>query len=85
MNIDKKLTPDEQSQILEALLGFQIDDGVILDDDGEEFYGNTRNRDVDLTTLRGICMYIRNREYERGQQHGAAKVQRRIKTALGID
>lgn len=85
MKLDEKLTPEDQAEILGGLLGFQIIDEVIHDEDGYEFYGNTRNRDVDLTTIRGIFTYARDDSYRMGEQHGRSNQRILIRKALGID
>lgn len=79
--ITKKLTREEQSEILEVLFGFSFDDDVLIDDDGEEFYSIPMNCQFDFSTLSGIFSYVAHRSKEQGFKD----CQYQIKKALGID
>lgn len=58
IDINTKLTIEEQKHYLYELLGFVVNnDGVIYDEDGTEFYGYDINDRHELTTLKGIMEY----------------------------
>lgn len=65
--IDKKLTQEEQEQILQKLFGFSFDEDVLIDDDGEEFYRSNINSSFDLSTLQGIFQYHASVHHSRGK------------------
>ena len=70
---------------LEHTLGFTIDDGslesgVLLDQDGDEFYANPENDGIDFTTLEGFLNYA----YKMGREDGIWETQHNIKSALGL-
>ena len=76
----RKLSPVEQSQVLGDCLGFSIEDGVVLDEEGDEFYGWDRNDKYDMDTLKGIVKYVSDQKIEQGQDQARYA----IKKALGL-
>lgn len=63
--LDRKLPLNEQREVLGQLLAFQVsDEGVILDQDGDELYGQSTKHD--LTNLRGIIEYIESESFREG-------------------
>lgn len=78
--LHRKLSIEDQDEILSDLFGFQIDDDVIIDDDGCEFYGMNKNDQFDLSTLNGIFAYAANR----AKNQGYSDCQYDIKRVLNI-
>jgi len=91
--LKKKLTIEEQREILGSLFGFDIINKsypnendeenphyIIYDEEGYEFYGNDKNLSFTLTTLEGIFAYTAHRAKEQGY----ADAQYNIRKALGI-
>ena len=64
--LTKKLTREEQSELLETLFGFSFDDDVLIDDDGDEFYATPSNSQFDFSTLAGIFSYTAYRAKNQG-------------------
>lgn len=63
--LDRKLSLNEQREVLGQLLAFQVsDEGVILDQDGDELYEQSTKHD--LTNLRGIIEYIESESFSEG-------------------
>lgn len=83
--VTEKLSKIEQKHLLNSLLEFDIDDdGVITDDEGFEFYGKNENDKFDLSTLKGITVYIEHRAFDRGVFRGKRAKERAFQEALGI-
>lgn len=90
MILDRKLTNEEQINVLDKLLGFSlhnIDDDLneepeysIIDEEGYEFYGIDSNLKYDLTTLGGIIKYI----IDKSKKEGYSDCQMDFKKLLGI-
>lgn len=84
--LTRKLTVEEQREILVTLFSFSIKDNegnnhfVVFDDEGNEFYGSEFNCQFDFSTLAGIFSYAAHISKERG----ALNKQWEIKKALGI-
>lgn len=76
----RKLTEEEQDLILGELFSFKVDDGVIIDDDGVDFYRNSSNSKFNLSTLEGIFKYHRFW----CESVGYSKAQGDIRKAIGI-
>ena len=76
-----KLPEKEKALLLEDLLGFSIcSNGVVYDEDGDEFHGYSINDKYDLDTLNGIIEYIKDKSFEKGVAH----IQREIKKTLNL-
>jgi len=66
--LDRRLSVEDQSEILETLFSFKCvktdenDDKhvIIYDEEGYEFYGNDINLKYDLTNIRGIIWYAKD-------------------------
>lgn len=84
MILKKKLTEYEQTQLLSGLFGFHFEGDILIDDDGQEFYGFDKNARFDFTTLEGVFAYAFFRAREQGFADGKLQVQNSIKTALEI-
>lgn len=75
MDLNKKLTLEEQTEILYELFGFVVGDGdtasnckgVIYDEEGDEFYGSDSNDKFDLTCFSGIIKYSKHLAFEDGK------------------
>jgi len=86
MILEKKLTIEEQNEILGNLFGFQLkdyeNDGrfILYDEEGLEFYGKDSNLKYDFSTLSGIFHYVNQIGIERGEYNK----QLEIKRALGL-
>lgn len=78
--LKKQLTQEEKSDLLYQLFGFTYDDDVLLDDDGNEFYGYDDNLKFDFSTLEGIINYVKILS----EKEGYIQAQINIKKALGI-
>lgn len=78
--LKRKLTESEQAELLDELFMFKIDDGVIYDDDGYEFYGFDSNDKYDLSNLKGIFELV----IDKAQEDGEYKKALEIKEALWI-
>lgn len=78
--LNKQLTQEEKSDLLYHLFGFTYDDDVLLDDDGNDFYGCDDNSKFDFSTLGGIINYIKILS----EKDGYIQAQNNIKKALGI-
>ena len=78
--LNKQLTHEEKSELLYHLFGFTYDDDVLLDDDGNEFYGCDDNLKFDFSTLEGIINYVKILS----EKEGYIQAQINIKKALGI-
>ena len=64
--LTKKLSKEEQSEILETLFGFRFKDDVLIDDNGYIFYGSNENCHFDFSTLAGIFSYTAHRSKNQG-------------------
>lgn len=78
--LNKQLTQEEKSDLLYQLFGFTYDDDVLIDDDGNEFYGYDDNSKFDFSTLEGIINYVKILS----KKEGYIQAQNNIKKALGI-
>ena len=78
--LNKQLTHEEKSDLLYHLFGFTYDDDVLIDDDGNEFYGCDDNSEFDFSTLGGIINYVKILS----KKEGYIQAQNDIKKALGI-
>ncbi len=79
--IYKFLKEPEKKIILNDLLGFDVDEnGVVYDEEGDEFHGYSQNDKYDFKDLNGIVEYIKDQSFEKGISHN----QREIKKALNI-
>jgi len=78
--LNKQLTHEEKSELLYELFGFTYDDDVLIDDDGNEFYGYDDNSKFDFSTLGGIINYVKILS----KKEGYIQAQINIKKALGI-
>jgi len=86
--LKKKLTIEEQREILSSLFSFVIvneDDEnaphyVIYNEEGDEFYGNNKNLQFNFTSLEGIFAYTAHRAKEQGY----ADAQCNMRKALGL-
>lgn len=58
MNLDDKLSEKDQEYLLKELLGIVINDGVLVDDHGNEFFNDHDEDGIDLNTLRGIIDFL---------------------------
>ncbi len=87
--ITRKLSTEEQNELLNTLFGFElknISDNdkphfVLYDDDGEEFYASTENCQFDFSTLAGIFSYTANQAKKRGY----SSCQFEMKKILGLN
>ena len=80
MDLNKKLTEEEQHNILNELFGFVVEDGIVYDEEGYEFYANDYNLKFNLSTLKGIFKFVADRWHMKGVDY--ARMQMRI--ALGL-
>jgi len=78
--ITKKLSKEEQSEILETLFGFGFEDDVLIDDNGDEFYAYQPNCQFDFSTLAGIFSYTAHR----AKNQGYSDCQREMRKVLGV-
>lgn len=78
--LNRQLTHEEKSELLYELFGFTYDDDVLIDDDGNEFYGCDDNLKFDFSTLGGIINYVKILS----EKEGYIQAQINIKKALGI-
>lgn len=87
--ITKKLTKEEQHEILNTLFGFNLEneavvDGdehwVLYDEEGVEFYGSDANCQFDFSTLAGIFSYTAHR----AKNQGYADCQYAMRKVLGV-
>ena len=78
--LNKQLTQEEKSDLLYHLFGFTYDDYVLLDEDGNDFYGYVDNSQFDFSTLGGIINYVKILS----KKEGYIQAQNDIKKALGI-
>jgi hypothetical protein len=75
--LTKKLTREEQSELLGTLFGFSFDGDILIDDNGNEFYATPYNCQFDFSTLAGVFAYAVNRAKNNGYsdcQHAMCKV-----------
>ena len=81
MKIDEILKTAEKHRILNELLDFTVDmDGVVYDEEGDEFHGSSRNDIYDFKDLKGIIEYIKDESFDKGVRHN----QNKIKKALNL-
>lgn len=81
MEVKDKLSKNQQSVFLYQLLGFSVDEqGVIYDEDGDQFYGYDENISCNLNTLEDIVNFIKFLSKQDGIRHA----QRQMKSALGL-
>ena len=84
--LTKKLTIEEQQDILSTLFGFNLDDNdgdkhfMLYDEEGCEFYGSDKNCQFDFSTLAGIFSYTAYR----AKNQGYSEAQLNIRKALGV-
>jgi len=78
--LNRQLTHEEKSDLLYHLFGFTYDDYVLLDEDGNDFYGYVDNSQFDFSTLGGIINYVKILS----EKEGYIQAQINIKKALGI-
>jgi hypothetical protein len=81
--LNKELSAEEQELILNHL-GMSIIDGVIYDDDGDEFYGNPQNDKYSFETIEGVFLYIKERNYAYGYSSGAFGVKHALRKLLEL-
>ena len=55
--LDKELSSEERTNLLCVLYGFNVEDDVIIDDSGDEFYGNSDNEQFEFNTLSDFFEY----------------------------
>lgn len=55
--LNRKLTQEEKEDLLKKLFGFSFDDDVLIDNFGNDFYGQNHNLSYNLDTLKGIIQY----------------------------
>jgi hypothetical protein len=84
MILTKKLTQEEQQDLVHTLFGFNFkdDDGhiVLYDEEGYEFYGKNENSRFDFSTLAGVFSYTAYR----AKNQGFKDAQYNIRKALGL-
>ncbi len=78
--LTKKLSRKKQSELLETLFGFYFENDILIDDNGDEFYGTGSNCQFDFSTLAGIFSYTAHR----AKKQGYADAQSRMRQVLGI-
>ena len=78
--LTKKLTKEEQAELLGYLFGFTFDDGALINEDGAEFYGILSNAQFDFSTLEGIFLYTAYR----AKNQGYKACQYQMRKALGV-
>jgi hypothetical protein len=87
--ITKKLTREEQNNILNDLFGFSLvnvdenkgqEHWVLYDEEGEEFYGSNENCQFDFSTLAGIFSYTAHR----AKNQGYSDCQYAMRKVLGV-
>jgi len=87
--ITKKLTREDQNNILNYLFGFSfinVDDKegqehwVLYNEEGDEFYGSNKNCQFDFSTLAGIFSYTAYR----AKNQGYSDCQYAMRKVLGI-
>lgn len=87
--LTKKLTKEEQSDILNTLFGFwweniaeneEKEHWVLFDENGYEFYGSDENLQFDFSTLAGIFSYSTHR----AKKQGYADCQYAMRKVLGV-
>ena len=79
--IYKKLSQSDKKLLIDTLFDFGMDEnGVIYDDEGDEFYGNSENNKYDFSNLKEIIDYVKDESFKKGIRHN----QREIKKALNL-
>ena len=78
--LTRKLTEDEQVEILDKLFGFYFEEDVLKTKEGKEFYGTPGNSLFDFSTLFGVFEYA----IKTGINIGYNEAQNDIKKALGL-
>ena len=82
--LDKKLTNEEQAEILRELFGFNYEEveghWVLYDEDGYEFFGYDPHLQFDFSTLNGIFAYMEGRSKMNGYQD----CQLKMREVLGL-
>lgn len=79
--LDRALSPEDKSELLDELLGIQVlSDGSLIDCAGFIFHGIDPNVAINFDTLRGIIVYLRSESYLQGIRHNQAA----IKSVLGL-
>lgn len=71
MKLTDKLTRAQQQEILQPLFGFEFintndDHYVLMDEEGDQFYGSPENCQFDFSTLGGIFSYTAHRAKNQG-------------------
>jgi hypothetical protein len=77
----KKLTREEQSEILSTLFGFAFIDDILIDEDGQEFYATPTNQFFSFGTLAEIFSYTAHR----AKDQGYADALWNVRKALGLN
>jgi hypothetical protein len=85
MILTKKLTQEEQQDIVQTLFGFNFEDVgeghiVLYDEEGYEFYGSNENCQFNFSTLAGVFNYTAHR----AKNQGFEDAQYKIRKALGL-
>lgn len=80
MILERKLTKEEQSELLNYYFGFYFEDDVLIDDDGNDFYGVSGNDKFDFSTLKGIFSYM----IYVSEKQGYINAQCDIRKAIGL-
>lgn len=85
MILTKKLTQEEQQDLVQTLFGFNFEDVgeghmVLMDEEGFEFYGNNNTSQFDFSTLAGVFSYTAHR----AKIQGFEDAQYKIRKALGL-
>lgn len=85
MILTKKLTQEEQQDLVQTLFGFNFEDVgdghmVLYDEEGHEFYGSNDNSQFDFSTLAGVFSYTAHR----AKNQGYSDAQWNIRKALGV-
>lgn len=78
--LNQKLSDSSRAEILSELLGYHIEDGVIYDEDGDEFFGIDSNCEYSLLTLDSIIRFM----VDRAKQRGRVEKSLEIRKALGL-
>lgn len=66
--LNHKLSRSEKRKVLGELFSFNVDDnGVVYDEEGDEFHGYSENDEFDLDTMSGIMIYQNKLAYDKGK------------------
>ena len=85
MILTKKLTQEEQQNLVQTLFGFNFEDVgeghmVLYNEEGYVFYGSNENCQFDFSTLAGVFSYAAHR----AKNQGFGDAQYKIRKALGL-